>query len=253
MSDSLGPRDERDALAAEFVLGLLEGEDLAEAGTRLSRDAEFAAAVEAWHRRLAPLFDSVRDIEPPTDLWQRIERRLDVQSPGAGSGEEPPNTVVPIAGRERFWRRTALAMTALAAGLALVLGLRIAEPERPAPPPVRAQPEPALIASLASDDNSAALAVAVEAGRGSILVTPARLAPAPGRDRQLWLIPAGATTPVSLGLIRSATPQRIRIPAALAAAFGPKATIALSVEPVGGSPTGLPTGPVIASGTLDRI
>jgi anti-sigma-K factor RskA len=253
MSDALVPRDERDALAAEYVLGLLEGDDLTAAHARLDRDAEFAASVDAWHRRLAPLFDGVRDVEPPADLWQRIERRLDAQTPGSESGEVPPNNVVPIAGRERFWRRTALGMTALAAGLALVLGLRIAEPDRPAPPPVRVQPEPALIASLASDDNSAALAVAVEAGRGTILVTPARLAPVPGRDRQLWLIPAGATTPVSLGLIRSAAPQRIRIPAALAAAFGPKATIALSVEPTGGSPTDLPTGPVIASGTLDRI
>jgi anti-sigma-K factor RskA len=32
-----------------------------------------------------------------------------------------------------------------------------------------------------------------------------------------------------------------------------QATLAVSVEPPGGSPTGLPTGPVIASGKLTKL
>jgi anti-sigma-K factor RskA len=33
----------------------------------------------------------------------------------------------------------------------------------------------------------------------------------------------------------------------------PEATLAVSSEPPGGSPTGLPTGPVIASGKLTKL
>ncbi|MDQ4087135.1 MAG: anti-sigma factor, partial [Pseudomonadota bacterium] len=57
-------------------------------------------------------------------------------------------------------------------------------------------------------------------------------------------------TPVSLGLVQAGAPQRLRVPAQVARHFQARSTIALSVEPPGGSPTGLPTGPVVATGEL---
>jgi anti-sigma-K factor RskA len=141
-------------------------------------------------------------------------------------------------------------MTALAAGLALALYLAVAQPDPPAAPPAAtaAAPAPALVAALAAEDGTAALAIAFEPERGSVLVTPTLLQPAAGHDHELWLIAGEGAAPVSLGLVRTTAPQRLAVPAALRGALRPAATLALSVEPTGGSPTGAPTGPVIAAG-----
>lgn len=247
MTDTYSPEEERDLVAAEYVLGLLEGRDLMEARGRAATEPAFAAAVAEWEARLEPLIDGFAEIAPPEPLWDRIIRSLDSQEAAGGS------SVVPIQSRERLWRGWAVGMTAVAAGLALVLALGVAQPDPPPSAPPAEQREPALFASLASDDGRAALAVAFEPGRGTMVVTPARLLAATGRDHELWLIAGEGAAPVSLGIVRGGEPRRIPLPAALRRAVAPEATVALSVEPTGGSPTGSPTGPVIASGPVTRV
>jgi anti-sigma-K factor RskA len=78
------------------------------------------------------------------------------------------------------------------------------------------------------------------------------MAGAPGHDHELWIIPAGGK-PISLGLVRAGEPQRLPIRREIAPHFRQRSAIALSVEPVGGSPTGGPTGPVVASGELLNV
>jgi len=109
-----------------------------------------------------------------------------------------------------------------------------------------------LVANVASEDRSAAFTVAFDPGGKTLLVTPAVATPAPGHDHELWLIPASGT-PRSLGLVASLDPHRLDVPAPLLADFNRGSTIAISVEPVGGSPTGQPTGPVVATGKLTAI
>ena len=246
MTETFGPEEERDLIAAEYVLGLLEGQALMEARRRVANDPGFAAAVAEWESRLAPMTHGFAEVAPPEHLWDRIERALEVQQAGGSS-------VVRLQGRERLWRAWAMGMTAVAAGLALVLALGVAQPDPPRPAARAEQREPALFASLASKDGRAALAVAFEPERGTMVVTPARLLGTPGRDHELWLIAREGTAPVSLGIVRGAAPQRLPISAALRGAVAPDATVALSVEPAGGSPTGSPTGPVIASGPVTRV
>jgi anti-sigma-K factor RskA len=246
MTETFSPEEERDLVAAEYVLGLLEGEALMEARGRVANESAFAAAVAEWEARLAPMAEGFAEIAPPAHLWARIEQALQAQS-------AEDSTVVHLKRRERLWRGLAAGMTAVAAGLALVLALEIAQPDPPPSAPTAEQREPALFASLASEDGSAALAVAFEPERGTMVVTPARLATARGRDHQLWLIAREGEAPVSLGIVRGPLPQRMPISAALRGAVAPDATVALSVEPTGGSPTGSPTGPVIASGPVTRV
>lgn len=245
MSDDFSPREEEDLLAAEHSLGLLSGEELLAARGRTATDPAFAASVDAWAHRLAPMLDEVAEEAPPADLWDRIERRLN-EAPAEGAD------VVELRRSARRWRGIAGLTTALAASLALVLALRIAQPEAPAPVPQEPPAERTMAASLASEDGGAALAVAFEVDRGTMVVTPTRMLPAAGHDHELWLIPASGT-PVSLGLVRAGVPQRHRLPQGLSAAVSAEAKVALSVEPTGGSPTGQPTGPVIASAPLTRI
>ena len=72
------------------------------------------------------------------------------------------------------------------------------------------------------------------------------------RVLELWLIAPG-DQPRSLGLIEAGRPVHINLPPDLIRRIAADATLAVSLEPPGGSPTGLPTGPVIANGKLTNL
>ena len=59
-------------LAAEYVLRLLDGEELIEARRRVAEEAAFADEVAWWEERLAPLFDEIGAKTPSAELWPRI-------------------------------------------------------------------------------------------------------------------------------------------------------------------------------------
>ena len=88
--------------------------------------------------------------------------------------------------------------------------------------------------------------------RGTIAVVPAAFSADATRVPELWLIPADGK-PRPLGLLRADSAVTITIPAELAAQTVSNAVLAVSLEPPGGSPTGLPTGPVIATGKLTNL
>ena len=69
-----------------------------------------------------------------------------------------------------------------------------------------------------------------------------------GTTWELWMIPPGGANPVSLGLIDTHETQTVVVPPELQSAINSALALAMSVEPEGGSPTGLPTGPVIYQG-----
>jgi len=72
---------------------------------------------------------------------------------------------------------------------------------------------------------------------------------AAGRAPELWLIAKGEK-PVAIGMISTSAPIALPLEGALLHRVGPTAVLAVSVEPPGGSPTGQPTGPVIATGAI---
>ena len=84
------------------------------------------------------------------------------------------------------------------------------------------------------------------------MIVPAALLTSDPRAMELWLIPAG-DKPHSLGLIEPGQPVRLDVPRDLVARINADATLAVSMEPPGGSPTGQPTGPVVASGKLTSL
>ncbi|HEX9932981.1 MAG TPA: anti-sigma factor [Allosphingosinicella sp.] len=241
MSD-IGREDERDLVAAEFVLGLLDGEALVEARRLAASDEAFARAVAEWEERLAPLAEEAPPVEPDAGVWPRIQRAI-AAAPAAGAN------VIDLRRRLRIWRGIAAGAGAMAASLALIVGWQASRDDPAVVQPGRA---PVMVATLASPEETTSLAVAYDAGERSLMVTPGRMEGAPGHDHELWIIPAGGT-PVSLGLVRAGGPQRIAVPAEVAPHFRTQSAVALSVEPAGGSPTGQPTGPVVASGALVTI
>jgi anti-sigma-K factor RskA len=242
MSD-IGREDERDLVAAEYVLGLLEGDALVDARRLATSDEAFARAVAAWEERLAPLAGEAPPVEPDEAIWPRIQRAI-AAVPAAGAN------VIDLRRRLKIWRGIAAGAGAMAASLALVVAWQASRPEEPqVVQPGRA---PVMVATLASPEETTSLAVAYDAGERSLMVTPGRMEGAPGHEHELWIVPAEGT-PVSLGIVRAGAPQRLTVPAEVAPHFTTRSAVALSVEPTGGSPTGQPTGPVVASGALVTI
>ena len=242
MSDALPTNEERELLAAEYVLGLLEGEALLEARGLVRRDPAFADAVAAWESRLAPMLDIIPEQAPPHELWPKIQKAVSASEPEGGE-------VVDLRRRRNLWRTYAAAMTALAAALGFLL---LFGPGRQPAPVVQPQPPSSLVASLAATDEQTALTLVYDQGRRSLLVTPAQIASRPGRDHELWVVPASGS-PRSLGLVRSGAQTRVEIRPEIGALLRDRATVAVSVEPAGGSPTGTPTGPVIATAELRPV
>jgi anti-sigma-K factor RskA len=110
------------------------------------------------------------------------------------------------------------------------------------------------MATLAGSSGQPNFVAAVTATGNSLVVVPASLLTNDPRAMELWLIlPGPNQRPHSLGLIQPGQPIRLTIPPELAGQLTPDAALAVSLEPPGGSPTGQPTGPVIASGKLTSL
>jgi anti-sigma-K factor RskA len=76
---------------------------------------------------------------------------------------------------------------------------------------------------------------------------------AAGTAWELWVLPGGDQKPISLGLVGTEPSQEITIPQKLVPMIDGAWGLAMSVEPSGGSPTGLPTGPVLYKGQCTKL
>ncbi len=238
MSDdrTLSPQRRRE-LAAEHALGLLTGPDRLTAIALARDDAEFRNEVARWRGRFAPWLREVEEAQPPERVWLAIEQRI-----GAAAG---PN-IIQLHRRLKLWRGFAAAAGTIAAALALILVMR----PQPLPPAPVAQPAP-MVATLASDQTNDRLIVTWDPAKRSLIVAAAAGMPAkPGKDHELWVIPTGGK-PMPIGVMHRPM-MRMTLPQEMASHFKSGAMLAVSEEPAGGSPTGLPTGPVIASGALQQ-
>ena len=229
--------DGDDLLAGELVLGLLDGFERSSAEARADAEPDFAILVEAWRTGLAPLLTRSPET-PPEHVWESIRSQL------AANDDAPPSAAEAAL---RRWRMFAVTASAVAASLALILVTRApVEPPMAAPAPAA----PMLVATLQGDASPAIVTISVSGG-GQLLVTPVRL-PTDGRVPELWIIPDDGK-PRSLGLIQASAPSAVRVAPAHRAHVHRGATFAISQEPRGGSPTGAPTGPVVASGKINIV
>ena len=234
---------ERDQFAAEAALGVLDADERARAVALAASDPAFAAEVERWHERLAPLLAEIAPAEPSAGLWRRINDALD-------SADERPGNVVQLQQRVHRWQAVAAALSAVAAALLILVAV---QPTRTIlPPPAPEAKAEMLMANVAAADKSAAFVVAIDAAHDSMMVTPAVASPAAGHDHQLWLVPASGK-PKSLGIVSAKRPMRMAVDKPMMPMLKDGAMLAISVEPVGGSPTGQPTGPVVATGPLVAV
>lgn len=218
-----------DALAREYVVGTLRGRARARFARVLGASLGARRAVLTWERNLAPLARTVQPVAAPPDGWSRIEAEL-------GFGKPKP---VRSAG---FWPALAasLALVAVLLG-ALYVGQRGTVTE-------------ADYVAVFTDDTLGPvwLVQGFERARELRVSTVNPRAKPATNSYELWMLPGGDAPPVSLGLLPDAGAAQLALSAAQLTVLDDTPTLAVSLEPAGGSPTGLPTGPVLYTAPLVR-
>lgn len=221
MSDDrpLTPDDEADLLAAEYVMGVLPLPDRVAVEARLRGDAQLAARVAAWEYHLADLNDDYVEVEPPAGVLDRTEARL-----------------FPVATRRKNLWFGWLAGAAAAAVMAVAAVIFLS------PAPIADAP---LIATLGEAGGPLTFEARYD-GASLIVARVSGAAPGAGQVHELWIV-SPESAPVSLGLLGD---EPLAIPYPMPPAGW---TLAVSLEPSGGSTTGAPTGPVVAAGPVTDL
>lgn len=241
-------RDDLDRLAAEHVLGLLEGEERGMADRMLVSDGEFRDLVELWRGRFSAWDETADAIPAGETLWARIE-----SSVGAVPATAPaPAAAAPAAAAPRpaspglldrlweslnFWRTLGLASAMAALLLAAGMGFFA----------MKASRQPVMVAVLLNDANQpGAVLSTFEDGRMELVPLGDMTIPH-NHSVQVWTFPDPAGPPVSVGVLQTARTARMK----LDDLPQPHSNqlFAISIEPLAGSPTGLPTGPMVMKGT----
>ena len=244
--DETGP-DAADLLAAEFALGTLPVGDHAAIAARRSSEPALDEAIRAWEARLSPLGEMAADIEPPADLFQRVEQRL--FGPAMAEPASEAADILMLRGRVKTWQRVAAGAMGLAAAIALVFGLREAgilatqSPDRPT----------SFVAMLQKDATSPAFVVSVDIETRQMTIRPVAAERADGKSYELWLVNKAFPSPRSLGIVE----DRGRATEASLAKYSrdivKDSILAVTLEPKGGAPNGSATGPVLFTGKLVQL
>jgi len=223
-----GNRELVDRLAAEYVLGTLRGR----ARRRFERwlvSPQVGDIVKGWEARLAGLEPRLEAVTPPSTVWRGIENRLALR------------------------RKPVTRWLAVAASLLLFAVIGFYALRQPPAAPLAAtqkaliQENPQTIywsVELLGDNQELAVQV-----QGTHALEP-------GKALELWVLPAPGVNdgqPVSLGLLPTRGAERRVLTAAQRAALAGAKQLAVSLEPAGGSPTGLPTGPVLHVAALAPV
>jgi anti-sigma-K factor RskA len=229
-------RERLERLAAEYALGTLPRRARARLARAARAEPVIARAIEEWEQRLASLAAAVPGMTPPPRVWNRIVERLNLAEGGSMPAREGWQS------RLAFWR--GLAAVGFAAAFALGVALLMLKP---------AGPEQAVIAVLAGQDGKPAMIASAGRADRFLLVKAVGAAPVEsGKSLELWMLPVNQP-PRSLGVLPSGALVRVPLAAPSEAALAGIPALAVSLEPAGGSPTGLPTGPVLYSGRIERM
>jgi anti-sigma-K factor RskA len=225
-----------DRLASEYVLGTLRGPARRRFEGLIRAYLPARRAVTWWEQRLAEIAMHLPPVAPPPQVWARIEQRTVGASPASG----------PQRSATRWWQAVAASLAVIAIGLATVITVRT--------PQVQVQTlQPSQVAIVA--DATAPLWVINAFPENEQLRVRALRAITIEANRvyELWMLPNAGTPPVSLGLLPVNGEITLPLTATAAQILAASSTLAVSVEPPGGSPTGAPTGPVVYTAPLVQV
>lgn len=214
----------RNALASEYVLGTLQGPARIRFQRLLMQHSSMRHTLWRWEGHLNTLGGSLPPQPLPPQLWSKIEARL-----GFTDRAAPPDNIVNFPERTvRNWQWFASLSAAAAIIFAVLLFMPHSLQQGVAPQ----------VAIVQSEKAQALWLIEVTENRINVQATD-KLQPQPDRDYELWIVAKDGRAPISLGLL----PKQGRLVLARADIMDKIdiAALAVSLEPIGGSPNGLPT------------
>jgi anti-sigma-K factor RskA len=229
-------------LAQRFVLGTQRGAARQHFAALVRQRVDARQAVDYWEERLAPLAWDLAPVAPSELAWQRICRELGIRAAQTAPGRPA---------RGNRWAAVAAACAAFAI---VAAGGWWRAAHRP----------PDIVTRTIVENVPEAVAVAVVSDNGGRNLWIARIAPdsreltaqvidgveqRPANDYELWAL-TDAGIPVSLGLLPQAGRRSVALDDAAITALRSSSTVAVSLEPRGGSPEPTPTGPVLYTAAL---
>src|SRR5262245_14871369 len=244
--DNLSPEESAEILPAEYVLGVLDASERREFAARIAQDSDLARDVALWENRLGGLARDVKPVAPPSTSWSRIELAI-AQPPAEGRTRPATPQRAGLWQSVAFWRGLGISSSAIAAASIAALAYLGLASQKPA-----TVARASYVATLGQTSGQPGFLAAVGSDGQSMIIVPASLLAANQMSLELWLIPSGGM-PHSLGLISAGQPVRLILPPALASQVNTETTLAVTREPLGGSPTGQPTSTPIAVGKLTNL
>ena len=229
----------REKLASEYVIGTLRGGARRRFETWLRDDAALRRSVAEWQDRLHPMAEFAPAVQPPPQVWQAIEKRLDLGRVGPARHSFWRRLLEDL----RFWRGLGIASTALATILVAVLLVR---------QPDTALPNTSYVAMLADANAQPVALITGDAQHRRLTVKlVAQQDIAADKSLELWAVPKQGA-PRSLGLV--AVSGSVTLPLPENATPDSIPVLAISLEPKGGSPNpNGPTGPVLFKGAWLQV
>ncbi len=223
-------------LATEYILGMLKGAARRRFEQLLRQRADLAQTFHWWESHLHLLADTVPATQPSNKVWQNIENRL-FNAPRTNSR----------ANNSSWWKGLAFLSTAMAVSLATFLAIQ--SPKR------LEDIAPTAVALLTTEKAEAGWLLDETKHSPTDIEIKVRaltsLQIKPDNAFELWLLPADKSKPISLGLLPQQGTSVFKVPEELIAQLA-TGLLAVSLEPVGGSPTGQPTGAVLYQGRMTK-
>lgn len=230
----------RNYLAAEYVLGTLAGSARKRFEFYISQDPSLQALVQKWGQLINPMGGLLTPVKPPKRVWKSIEQRLQLKGVKTG-----------------LWNNLALwrSFSAIGTTLAIVIGLYLA----PLQPVQQVEVSKDYLSVIQNSQSQGAWVISTDVKQKRLIVRNLETQQlASNKDFELWLLPAANQkktfkAPISVGLIKAGAKTEIVLNSNLLSAIQQAGGLAVSLEPLGGSPTGLPTGPVLYQGKLQIL
>lgn len=242
-------------IAAEWSLGLLEGEELLAARGKYATDPDFAWRKEWWDDWFAPLSDAMPGAEPGAHVWHGIAARVAAAQQATtpdGLHASPATNVVELQARVRRWQWAA-GLSSMAAAVALALFLSSPFGGPVAPRVDVAVAEAPLAATVPIGETGLRLDVTYVPEARRMVVGAIGLTADGVHDHELWLVPADGSALQSLGVVKPGEVRSMALPESVTAKLGDGASLVLTREPIGGKPEGKDAGPVVAKGAFTRV
>lgn len=239
-------RDERDALAGDYVLGTLSAARRRDVEARLPIDAALRTAVQQWHERLLPLTALARPVEPSVQLWRRIEGSLAQAATPAKTATSPRSAKTADAASwwnsVKLWRALAGGGFAAAAVMAAVLVTRLGA--LPGAPQY-------MVVLVAPQDKAPGWVIQASSSRQLSLIPLGQAVVPVEKSLQFWTKGDSWSGPVSLGLVKPGQTVQIRLDKL--PPLQANQLFELTLEPANGSPTNRPTGPIQFIGRAVKV